>query len=306
VLSPDWRAHLRAAVALPPEAALLAPARTVPGNAAAVLWRSPTTRAVTAERMVRGIPLTAEDSVALAAALRDTALDAVRRAATMRDYDPTLLALRDSGAGGEIFGVPLPSLLGRVRGASEELLLRGVGRARQGCLADARADLEAVIGIGLMRFAREPTTQGALAGARSAALAATVLASLAPRDTLTSHAAARLEVWLANYASGLRGAWGDWFGLFSNTDSSLAAVSDTSLPFPIRAEGLFSGSIGSVVQGPWSAWLGPRRSVVRAVRAAEHSSDPDLAMLAVAADTALARIGRVGAWRRLHYLHTGR
>jgi len=300
-LPANWRGVLRAGAVLPPEAALFAPARTDSGNAAALLLRFREyygTRA-TVQRLERGIELSRDDSAALRQAARDTALDALLGAARMMRYSVTPLLLADTTRGGSLFGVRIASLFPHVAAGAklDALTLRGHSRFGAGQRAAARRDLEAAIGLGLMRYQREPTWGGSRRGLLSVIGAAATLArGLERSDTATAAAARRLAEWARTRYDADVGAWR---GLFATPDSGLAALVDTTLPFPVRATALYDGSLYWTVANPWRAFRGPPAAVWRRVHAYADSPDPDLAALAVAADSALTRIGRVGRWQRV-------
>jgi hypothetical protein len=302
VLPADWRGRLRAGVTLPREASQLAPPRTDSGNAAAVLFGMPdrlTRSRVVLERIERGQELGADDAALLREAQRDSTLDALVAAARMRSYAAVPLLLQDTVGPSRLYGVRLASLFpnGTAGSTVDLLTVRGYARYRAGQRAAALRDIQAAIGLGLMRYQREPSWSGSRRGLQSTGAAAAVLARLLERaDTGTAGAARRLAEWArTRYEADLSA----WRGLFAAPDSGLAALVDTLMPFPVRATMLYEGSLYWTTANPWRAFRGPPAAVWRRVHAYAESPDPDLRLLAAAADSALTRIERVGRWNRL-------
>ena len=296
---------LRAQAAVPEEVRRLAPPRTDSGNAAALLYGARLVgRAATLNRVVLERPLISDDSAIIRAALADTMLERALRAARLRAYRVVPLMLADTGRMGyTMWRVRTPNLFPS-RGMNsllEGLTLRGYERLRRGQAAGA-ADLRAAIGVGLMMYEREPTTWGSASGLRAVQRAATLLARAARRDTALAGAAARAAEWADRRNGALMNASRS---LALQFDSALAAVVDTSLPFSVRAEMLYYGSIGEVFAGPWRAFAGPSGAAWRRVRAYQQHPDPDFVAVAQAADTVLTRIERVGRWARLRGLLRG-
>ena len=298
----NWRANLRADRAAPPEAALLAPPRTDSGNAAAQLGSLPNARRyqVAYMRMMRHQSADSADPGVSAALLRDTMLDRVAAAARMKDYLAATRMLADTAQSAVLFGVRIPLFFGsfsRVR-AVEMLIARGYARAAAGRQDQARGDYRAAIGLGLMMIARDPSLIASAQGARLVGDAASRLGEITPRrDTATARAAERLVQWSTRVGNDARGMT----FAFGVPDSLLAGATDTTLPFPLRAEAVSGGAFGSLMRGPWSVYRGPTRATFRIVRAVEQDPDRELAAIALAIDTALARVDRVGGWTRLRW-----
>lgn len=299
-LPPQWRERVRAEREPPDEALRLAPPRSDSGNAAEVLYaRGPVRgRNATVVRLVRNLPFSADDSAVLRQARSDSTLERGLRAARMRTFSVVPMLVSDTANDMRMFWarIPQPStpLLRGAGTMADGLILRGWERARRGQRAAGAADLGAAIGIGLMMYEREPATFGAVRGVRVVEHAARLLGAVA-RDTATAGAALRVAAWAERRQRALRDAQ---LVLFVEPDSSLAAVTDTTLPFPVRAHALYWGGLQTMRKNPWRAFRGPTDALWRRAKAYEVHHDPDFAALGLALDTALTRIERVGRWRR--------
>lgn len=296
----SWREDLRAHRSLPAEAELLRLPRTDGGDAAALLpiGRGTPARSATVRRISRGMALDSSDRNRLAQATTDTMVDAALRAARMTSYRIVPIMLADTTQAGRFWNVRVPEIYARggVVHAANGLILRGYQRARAGRAEAAREDLRGAISVGLLMHQREPTMAGSNAGLNLVRTACGILADVAGRDTATAHAARRLAAWAAERTETFSNMWR---AIYTNHDSARAALPDTTLPFGFRAEALYLGTIGEVFQDAWRMLWGPSRGAYRTVRAYQSSPDPDLAALALAADSALHQIDRVGGFQRI-------
>jgi hypothetical protein len=296
----SWRDDLRAFAALPSEAELLRLPRTDSGDAAALLpaRRGGPSRSATVMRIGRGMALDSTDRNRLAQATTDTTVDLALRAARMSSYRIVPRLLADTPRQNQFWGVPVPEIYtrGGVIHAANGLILRGYQRARTGRADAAREDLRGAISLGLLMHQREPTMAGASSGLNLVRTASRVLADVARRDTTTAEAARRLGAWAEQRSSAFSNLWR---AVYANPDSARAAIADTTLPFGFRAEVLYLGTIGEVFRDAWRMFWGPSRDAYRTVRAYQSSPDPDLAALALAADSALRQIDRVGGFQRI-------
>lgn len=297
----NWREELRAHRALPSEAELLRLPRSDSGDAAALLpiRRGGPSRSATVMRMARGMALDSSDRSRLAQAMTDTLVDAALRAARMTSYRIVPVMLADTTQSSRFWNVRVPEIYtrGGVTHAANGLILRGYARVRAGRADAAREDLRGAISLGLLMHAREPTMAGANAGLNLVRTACRILADAAGRrDTATANAARRLAAWTAERTDAFSNLWR---AIYTNHDSARAAIADTTLPFGFRAEALYLGTIGEVFQDAWRMFWGPSRHAYRTVRTYQSSPDPDLAALALAADSALRQIDRVGGFQRI-------
>lgn len=297
-----WRDSVLAWGTVPAEARRLAPPRTDTGNAAQFLHETPDGPWpwITLRRLELGRPLEASDSAVLVRVMTDPTLDGVARAARMRRFAVTAMALATEGQRDRLFGTTVPSLwvtpYATVR--SDLLALRARQRAARGQRAAAMEDLRAVLGLGVMMVERNPSWAGLLVGRRLIARTANAMTALAATqgDTATQHAAARVASWAETERRGM--AW-MWFGFAMHPDSAFAAAADSALPFGFRAQMLLDAALASYQSSPTRAILGPDAATLRRVRTFAASPDPELAAVAVAADSALTSIRRIGRWTRL-------
>lgn len=300
----SWRDDLRAYATHPPEAARLRLPRTDSGAAATLLFgrRAGASRGATVMRLARGMPLDSLDRERLAQAAGDTTIDVAHRAARRQAWGVVGLMLADTTQVGRFWNVTVPEIYTRsgVTHAVNGLILRGYVRARSGRFDAAREDFRAAISLGLMMHEREPSMAGANAALGLVRSAARLLAESAERrDTALAGAARRLAAWTDERIPTFSNLWRP---LYENPDSARAAIADTTLPFPFRAEALYLGTIGEVFRDAWRMFRGPSGDAYRTVRAFQSSPDTELAALALAADSGLARIDRIGGIRRIRGL----
>ena len=300
-----WRDSIRAWGRVPAEAVALAPPRTDSGNAAELLHELPRSSWpwITLRKLELGRPLDAEDSQVVARVRVDTTIDIVARAARMRSYAATAPVLERSLQRNALFDVAIPSLwaMPDARSRADLLAVRARLRAAGGQSAAALDDFRAVLGLDVMIMERSPSWSGVREARRNIGRTARALADLVAvrRDTATAHAVARLVAAVGDDRGGM--GW-LWFRLAQHPDSAFAAVADTTLPFGFRAQILLDAAMGSFQRSATRAILGPDRATVRRVRSFEASSDRELAAVALAADSVLVRVDRVGYWRRLRAL----
>ncbi len=302
-LDANWRTTLRADRAVPADAARFAPARTDSGNAAVALRQVnlPMPYRVSYTRLARRMEPDSAERAQMAALLRDSTANRALAAARMDRFDIVPLILADTMNRFQLFGVSMPAFYYWDAGyrAVELLLARGVTRERAGRIEQAREDYRAALGLGLMMFAREPSVAGSGSGLRFIADASASLKAIAGRDTAAANAADRLGAWAQRVRND---QYRIMAALGRTPDSLYATVSDTTLPFPVRADAVHSTAVAWINQGMWSIFRGPKSAVLDVLRSAEHDADPDIAQLALTYDSMVVRMDRVGGFTRVGWV----